>query len=103
MGRLFAYLVDLVLAIVVGKLLNRALQSFFGTSPSGGAASATPRGPRSRASRTETVGAMERDPVCGMFVSTELSHRLSQDGRTLHFCSQDCLNRYQNKEVKAQP
>jgi len=37
---------------------------------------------------------MARDPVCGMFVSTQLSHRLNEGGRTFHFCSDECLKRY---------
>jgi YHS domain-containing protein len=42
-------------------------------------------------------GKMVRDPVCGMFVSTELSHQLTEQGQTLHFCSRECLERYQKQ------
>ena len=38
---------------------------------------------------------MARDPVCGMFVSTELSHQLRRGTDTLHFCSRECLEKYQ--------
>jgi len=40
-------------------------------------------------------GEMARDPVCGMFVSTELSQRLRRGAGTLHFCSRECLEKYQ--------
>ncbi|MGH9453009.1 MAG: YHS domain-containing protein, partial [Terriglobia bacterium] len=39
-------------------------------------------------------GKTVRDPVCGMFVSTELSHRLNWHGEVLHFCSEECLQNY---------
>ncbi|MGA2983181.1 MAG: hypothetical protein ABSG32_05170 [Terriglobia bacterium] len=38
---------------------------------------------------------MARDPVCGMFVSTELSQQLTRGADTLHFCSRECLDKYQ--------
>jgi YHS domain-containing protein len=37
---------------------------------------------------------MARDPVCGMFVSTELSQQLKRGTGTLHFCSRECLEKY---------
>jgi YHS domain-containing protein len=93
MGRLLSYLVELVFFIVVAKLLGRALQGFYGPS--------APRGENrtagSRGSSQVRVGKTERDPVCGMFVSTELSHRLVRGSETLHFCSQECLERYQKE------
>jgi YHS domain-containing protein len=47
------------------------------------------------------VGKTERDPVCGMFVSTEVSHRLVRGSETLHFCSNECLERYQKDTANA--
>jgi YHS domain-containing protein len=44
-------------------------------------------------------GEMARDPVCGIFVSTELSHRLKRNSETLHFCSPECMEKYQ-KDVE---
>jgi len=41
------------------------------------------------------TGAMVRDPVCGIFVSTELPHRLGQGKDALHFCSRECLEKFQ--------
>lgn len=40
-------------------------------------------------------GEMARDPVCGMFVSTELSQQLRRGNDTLHFCSRECLEKYE--------
>jgi YHS domain-containing protein len=39
-------------------------------------------------------GEMVRDPVCGMFVATELSQKLKRGGSTVHFCSLECMDKY---------
>jgi len=36
-----------------------------------------------------------------MFVSTELSHKLERGDQTIHFCSQECLERYQKNAAHA--
>jgi YHS domain-containing protein len=100
MGRLLSYFVELVFFIVVAKMLGRALQGLFGPS-------LPRRGDRAvegeaRDSSRMRVGKTKRDPVCGMFVSTELSHRLVRGSETLHFCSRECLERYQ-KEAANEP
>jgi YHS domain-containing protein len=95
MGRLLSYLVDLIFLIVISKMLSRALQSFLGSSkprPRNGPV----RGETGNSSGTHS-GKTERDPVCGMFVSTELSLRLVRGSETLHFCSRECLERYQKE------
>lgn len=95
MMRLLAYLFDLIVFVVIARLVGLIFQRLFGTprafhwSSRGAAPQAAPD-----TRRGETV----RDPVCGMFVSTELSHQLKRDGQTLHFCSPECMERYQ-KEV----
>lgn len=89
MGRFVVYLLNLIFVVFLGWVLSRLFRAAFG-----GKAGATVRSgedPRRRAIQGETA----RDPVCGMFVSTEVSHRLSQNGETLHFCSRECLERYQ--------
>ncbi len=55
---------------------------------------------RSNSARV-TEGQTARDPVCGMFVSTELSHRLTRGKETLHFCSRECLERFQKNEPQS--
>jgi YHS domain-containing protein len=37
---------------------------------------------------------LHRDPVCGTWVSAEISHTLEQAGQTHHFCSPECRDRY---------
>jgi YHS domain-containing protein len=98
MLRLLAYLFDLVIVVIIGRLLNFIIRSVFGTPPS------QPNSPRSAGGRErESIpqGQTARDPVCGMFVSTELSHKLDENGKTLHFCSRECLERHLKKPVGA--
>jgi YHS domain-containing protein len=97
MGRLLSYFVELVFVIVISKMLGRALQGVFSSPaprrenrPQGGEAP-KPSGMR--------IGKTERDPVCGMFVSTEVSHRFVHGSETLHFCSRECLERYQKEKA----
>ncbi len=99
MGRLLLYLIDLLVLVLVLARLSRAFRHLIGGPrvhfwrwQSGSTESAPP----------PTVHAeMARDPVCGMFVSTELSHRLKLGDRTLHFCSRECLERYQKNPPNA--
>jgi len=95
MGSLVSYFVELIFLLLVGKLLGGALRHFFAPFPVRGAAQPTPRANRVRIGRTE------RDPVCGTFVSTELSHCLVRGSETLHFCSPECLERYQKDSANA--
>jgi YHS domain-containing protein len=95
MGSLFSYLVELIFLIVLGKLLGGALRVFVRPSPVRGEAH-----PSARANQVR-VGKTARDPVCGMFVSTELSHCLVHGSETLHFCSPECLQRYQEEMANA--
>lgn len=102
MGRLLAYLFDLIAVYLVGRLLSRTFRQGFGTAHGGpGSGQASPPA-GSRPGGQAVPGEMVRDPVCGMFVSTELTHRLNEAGRTLHFCSQECLERYQKVGAGAQ-
>jgi YHS domain-containing protein len=38
--------------------------------------------------------ALRRDPVCGMFVSPEISLTLEHSGQVHHFCSAACRDRF---------
>jgi YHS domain-containing protein len=37
---------------------------------------------------------LHRDPWCGTYVAEDISHRLDEEGKTLHFCSEECRTRY---------
>lgn len=94
MTRLLLYLFNLVFIVFVGWILNRVLRRLFGTPLNRGGSQGAPRG----GSAPVIEGQTARDPIYGMFVSTELSHRLTRGKETLHFCSRECLERYQKNE-----
>jgi YHS domain-containing protein len=101
MVRLLFYFVDFLFAVLAWRALGRVFQSLFG--PHGANPfSSSARNPRHGAGSPRVVsGQTARDPVCGMFVSTELSHRLERGGKTLHFCSRECLERYGKEGLRA--
>lgn len=93
MARILVYLLNLIFVVFIGWLMSRVLRNLFG-SPAGhfgGSKSGEVGGGDGRVAHGTTA----RDPVCGMFVSTEVSHRLTRGKETLHFCSRECLERYQ--------
>ena len=99
--RLLFYLVDLLFAALAWRALARLFQSFLrppGASPS---SSRTWNSSRNAGSPRTVQGQTARDPVCGMFVSTELSHRLERNGKILHFCSPECLEHYRKQVAGA--
>ena len=93
MGSILLDILEFVILALFLKAMARGIGSLF-RSPrvhirtSGGI-------PPSSASAAPHRGEMARDPVCGMFVSTELSHQLRQGTDKLHFCSRECLEKYQ--------
>jgi len=97
MVRLLAYLFDLIFVVVIARLVGLVFQRLLGGRHVGSWSSPSARPSRAPDTRE---GQMARDPVCGMFVSTELSHRLTERGQTLHFCSRECLERYQKDAAK---
>lgn len=94
MARLIVYIFDLIVLTIIGWIVGRIFQRLTGNSP------AIPRHQRHvpRATTGPSLrGETARDPVCGMFVSTEVSQRLRRGDQTLHFCSRECMERYQSE------
>jgi YHS domain-containing protein len=97
MVRLLASLIEFVFVILVGRLLARAVERLWrGAHPRGGF---RPANSPADSPRQTVEGRMARDPVCGTFVSTDLSNRLDRGGETLHFCSRECRERYEKANV----
>jgi len=93
MGEFFGYLIDVVFLLATLRMVYGALRHLF--APKGATTGA--RNPGAESTAANPQGEMARDPVCGMFVSTEVSHRLEWKGQTLHFCSDECLDKHQNQ------
>lgn len=95
MGAFLDYVVEAIFLVAVVRLVYSALRGFFAPRPKArqqDAQQGSPWPPRG-----ETGGETARDPECGMFVSTEVSHRLQWKGQVLHFCSKECLEQYQGR------
>jgi YHS domain-containing protein len=96
-ARLFEAILDLFFMLGVVWTVSRTIRGLIGGSPRN--VNSRARGAQKRAANV-AQGRTVRDPVCGMFVSTEVSHRLVQGKEVLHFCSQDCLEAYERKSAK---
>ena len=44
---------------------------------------------------------LHRDPVCGTYVSPEISVKLERSGHITHFCSAHCRERYERPSARA--
>jgi YHS domain-containing protein len=97
MGSFLLDFLEFVILALFLRALVRNLGSLFGSS--GIHVRTTPGGPPKSPTAEPHRGEVARDPVCGMFVSTEVSYRLKRDRETLHFCSRECLEKYQ-KDVE---
>ena len=95
MAEFIGYLFDAIILFATIRMLYGALRHVLEPRMAAGRT----RGPSAAAEGASDVrGEMARDPVCGMFVSTELTHRLKSQGQTLHFCSEECLQKYRHKQ-----
>lgn len=88
---------DLVFMIGVVYAVSRTIRGILGGAP-GGVSRHRQGGQKTTQKVAE--GHTARDPVCGMFVSTEVSHRLVEDGQVLHFCSKKCMENYEKQRAR---
>jgi len=78
-----------VLPLALFWLVRGILRSVFASMNS----SVVSRPPRP-APTVHTGGELKRDPVCGTFVSVDVSVTKRVNGETLHFCSPACRDKY---------
>jgi YHS domain-containing protein len=93
MGAFLEYVMEVIFFLAMVRMVYSALRGLF-------APRRTKQDPRTRPAAAPggaPGGEMARDPECGMFVSTELSHRLQWKGHLLHFCCEQCLEKYQSR------
>ena len=91
---LFEILDFVVLVLFVVGLLRRVGSMFRATRidiRTSGTAKPPPGG------QSKHHGEMARDPICGMFVSTELPYQIRQGGDVVHFCSRECLEKFRKE------
>ena len=85
LARVFQFILWLILATWLGRKL---LGWLFGSGAN--LRSASPRAPQR----------LQRDPVCGTYVSPEISHTLEHDGVVHHFCSAECRAKFQSAQPR---
>jgi YHS domain-containing protein len=79
----------LVLIIVLPALLRFTLSLVKALLEPGGRAEV-----RKRSAGVPLQGEQKRDPVCGTYVSTAPSVKLTGAGEVVHFCSEECRAKY---------
>jgi len=50
--------------------------------------------PAPRPRDVPAIGELKKDPVCGTYVSAAASITRTINGKTVHFCSEDCSRKY---------
>lgn len=97
LGRVIGSLVAFAMIRVVLQIVYRVLRGMTGSrmggtpysppgrNPAGGSA-----GPGSSSGST----LLHQDPVCGTYVAAGSSFRKICNGKVVHFCSEDCRDRY---------
>lgn len=90
-------MVRIILYLLLAVLLITLLRSFIGIFLRLAAQWLLP-GSRASARRVEMGGELRQDPVCGVYVPAGASVKLNQGGKTLHFCSESCREKYRRGE-----
>lgn len=85
---MFRLLLQLLAILVILIIIRAVLRSLL-TPPS---RAPETRPPEPAASR----GELRKDPVCGAYVSTTASLTRKVNGEVLHFCSEQCRDKYVN-------
>jgi YHS domain-containing protein len=89
-GILYVLIVVLLLGVlrsIVGVLM-KGLGELFSSSNPGPSAKQPASGP------VQLGGELKKDPVCGTYISTATSIKKKFGNETLHFCSQECADKY---------
>ena len=93
MGSFLFEILDFIVLMLFVMALARKIGSLF--RPTRVNIRTSAGGPSTSPSSAPHRGEMARDPVCGIFVSTELPYQLWRGKDSLHFCSRECLEKFQ--------
>jgi len=85
------WLIRLVLFLIVLTLVRSLVARLF--NPQGTQRRSRPS--RRPAGTKHTIeGHMVKDPQCGIYVATDLAITAKSKNQTLHFCSEDCRDKF---------
>jgi YHS domain-containing protein len=86
---MFRYLIlEILVPVLIFSLVRSILRMLFQSKRP----EAVP--PRRAAPHVAIGGELKKDPVCGTYVSTQLSVTRKVNGELLHFCSAECRDKY---------
>jgi YHS domain-containing protein len=80
------FLIPLLIFLVLRWILRSVVVAFRTSAPRPPAGPQRPPAPAG--------GTLVKDPVCGIYVSAESSVTQIVQGQALHFCSQECSDKY---------
>jgi YHS domain-containing protein len=83
---LLTVVVITVLKSIVGVVLKGVSEAMKGSS-------SAPDAPRP-SNQVPLTGELKKDPVCGTYIATATSIKERLGGETVHFCSQQCRDKY---------
>lgn len=84
----------LILLFVILYLLYRVTKNLIGSA----AQKKRIRSEKNRNRQPDRIGEeLVEDPVCGTFVPISSATTLSESGRTVYFCSRECLEKYRKE------
>ncbi len=81
----------LLIFIILGALVYRAVKSWLGGTGQPGGGNTTAQPPE------QVDDVMIKDPVCGTYFPRRNAVVLRRDNRELHFCSTECRDRYETQ------
>jgi YHS domain-containing protein len=77
---LLAVLIITLLRYLIGSIARAFSETFLPSQP--------------RRQNATPAGELKRDPVCGTYVATTASVKMTVGDQVLHFCSNTCRNKY---------
>jgi len=80
--------------IVLPALLFFIVRAILGSIIEGFRSTLRPRSAARQPPAVSSGGELKKDPVCGTYVSTGASIQRTVNGKVLHFCSQECSDKY---------
>ena len=80
------FLLPLLIFLLARSFLRSFLESLRRGRPNGGVVPGPPE--------LQAGGDLKRDPVCGTYVSTSVSVKRTVKGIVVHFCSNECRDKY---------
>lgn len=84
----------LIIALVIMYLLYRVTKGLISSISEKGRI----RSEKNRNKQPDRIGEeLVEDPVCGTFVPISSATTLSESGRTVFFCSRECLEKYRKE------